>query len=430
MLVLAASCSKGEIGHDPSDRDDAISFKTQDLKADWSAKNTTRGTAVDDVDSLSEIMVYAFLSEPGHAAECYIDHKAAIQTNGMWSFSPAYYYPVDQSLDFLAYTPKANATSGADNNGIMQSLDFENKAIKITYSAPLVGRNHPDLMFSNPIFGRNRDTPLDELTFSHALTQVSMSAKVGSDTEKGRYVITRFTMHNITTAAELSYSIDRGIGSWIETSRGDFITSAMLPDPAIDGETQVKLTDKYQSIMSNGHTLFMIPQQIENKEGTLPTIQITVYDSFQGSELTFRTDELELRSPEGQGWKAGQHINLQFTFDVDDENLVIPMTLTAKLLDWVEQQVDKDIDANIYSFLDKSSVDILETSLTLYTNGIAKDIVADGVIIGSASLGNADSNGYYPITIATKGAGVGSITVVLENSHQTTITKTFNIIVE
>lgn len=419
ISIFAVSCDKSVMSNNIPNSDALISFTSEKSAVDWG----TRGISVDDINSLSQIMVYAFLSDVDGVESCYIDHREATQREGLWSFTPAYYYPLHESLDFLAYSPKADVVS----NGIAQTLDFDNKAITISYNVPLVGRNHPDLMLAAAVKECDRENPLQALHFNHALTQLSMSAKVGSLTESDRYVITRFTLHNIATGAEMSYSIDNGIGEWQETSSGDFITSSMLPDPLL-GESQVKLTDQYQSIMGNGHTLFMIPQAIEQRE-VAPTIQVVIYDTEQDAELTYRTDRLVLPSPNGNGWQAGQHINLQFAFDVNDEELVVPMTLTAKLLDWVEQEIDEEIDKNIYSFLDKSSVESGATTLTLYTNGVVSDIRADGQIITSALLGKADSNGYYQIAITTGGMGVGQITIVIENSHDTTITKTFNITV-
>lgn len=431
LTLLAAGCNKSELANDTPNSDIAISFTTEKLTADWGGKSSTRGVAVDDVNSVSSIMIYSFLTNPEEYVTLpYINHKATEKgDDNYWNFKIPEYYPGDGStLDFLAYTPVANPTSGDDNNGITQTLDFENKSVKFSYVTPIVGRNHPDLMLATPEAEKSSTSPLSNLSFSHALTQLSMSASVGNDeTPEDRYVITRFTFHDITTGATMDYSVDSGIGDWTSTAEGDFTVSAMLPDPTIEGETQVKLTKENQPIMSNGHTLFMIPQTIVNK-ATAPTIQITIYDTE--SELTYRTDELTLPAPVGKsGWDAGDHVNLQFVFDVNDENLVIPMTLEAKLLDWVEQDVDKEVDANIYAFLSDEEI-LGNTTVTLYTNGVATEVTTDGTIITGATLGSADSNGYYPIDLTTSGTGEGTITVKIENSHDTTITKTFSITVK
>ncbi|MFI3293676.1 MAG: fimbrillin family protein [Rikenellaceae bacterium] len=429
LPLLAAGCDKSELANDTPNGDTAISFTTEELTADWGSKSSTRGVAVDDVNSVSSIMIYSFLTNPEeYVTSPYINHKAAEKgDDNYWSFEIPEYYPGDGStLDFLAYTPAANATSGGDNNGITQTLDFENKSVKFSYVTPIVGRNHPDLMLATPEVEKSSTSPLDNLQFEHALTQLSMSASVGNVTPENRYVITRFTFHDITTGATMDYSVDSGIGDWTPTAGGDFIVSAMLPDPTIEGETQVKLTKEDKSIMSNGHTLFMIPQEIDGKA----TIQITIYDTDPDSDLTYRTDRLTLPAPTGKsGWEAGDHVNLQFVFDVNDDNLVIDMTLEAKLLDWVEQDVDKEVDANIYAFLSHEEISG-NTTVTLYTNGVATEVTTDGTIITGATLGSADGNGYYPITLTTSGTGEGSITVKIENSHETTITKTFSITVK
>ncbi len=457
VSLLATNCTKSEQTYETLISDTAISFAAEELSADWESKSTTRGVATNDMGDVSSIMVYAFLTEPGDIEVCYIDHEEAtvMSDDGLWGFTPARYYPKNYTLDFLSYTPEANATSGDDNNGITQTLDFDNKEITISYSAPTTARNQPDLMLATPTTEHSDDNPLVNLEFNHALTQVSMSAKVGGETESGRYVITRFTFHDITIAADLTYSVDNGFGTWTESSNGEFITSAMLPNSSIatgvddlgnttyEDPVELPSGDDYVSIMSNGHTLFMIPQAIEGKSGTAPTIQITItdteptYDIMIDEEtgeamldddgepitletftyLTYRTDKLALPSPGDAGWLMGQHVNLQFEFDIDKANEVIPLSFTAKLLDWIETDVDKEIDANIYAYLSVDSIAAGVTTVTLYTNGTVSKVGG----VGTEYSTSGDNS--YSITIS----GAGELTVNIDNSDGTTITKNFTI---
>lgn len=475
VVALLNSCSRSE---EPEvellTSGTAISFNTEELSADWGTKASTRGVAVDNENlttQASTIMVYAFMSTPeSYVTACYIENLAAtysVAYDGYWSFTPAQYYLMHKSLalDFLAYTPQPHYESDSSNNGISQSLtDFDNKEITISYSVPTTGRNQPDLMLATPQTGRYEAIPLDELELNHVLTQVSMSACVGNNTDTDRYKITRFTMHDITIAGSLTYSVDGGIGEWVESynGSGDFITSAMLPDEDL-GETPVLLTTTMTSIMTNGHTLFMIPQEIEDKSGTAPTIQITITDTWPTTEyvenasssgdynydddtggyiliegktgthdktdtyLVYRTDKLTLPSPDGDdadeigdGWLQGQHVNLQFEFEVDENQLVIPLSFTAKLMNWIEVDVDKEIDSSIYVYLNVDSIAAdTETTVTLYTNGVVTGV--DGV--GTAYSKNTDNS--YTVTIS----GPGELKVYIENSDETTITKNFTITV-
>ncbi len=495
LVALLSSCSRSEgleeLEEDLLTSGSAISFNTEELSADWGTKASTRGVAVDNTNlttQASTIMVYAFMSEPEEYVEsCYIENLAATYsaTDGRWSFNPAQYYLMHESLalDFLAYTPEPHAASDSDNNGISQSLtDFDNKEITITYSVPTTGRNQPDLMLATPQTKRYDAAQLDQLELNHVLTQVSMSACVGESTEQGRYKITRFTMHDITIAGSLTYSVGDGIGEkWIESTNGsgEFITSAMLPDEDL-GEEPLLLTDEMLSIMTNGHTLFMIPQEIETRD-TPPTIQITITDteptytteyvenanntgnyvyndetgeyeftndqngSYDIGETTttylvYRTDRLALPSPDGDddddeigdGWLQGQHVNLQFEFDVDENQEVIPLSFTAKLMNWIEVDVNKEIDASIYVYLDVDSIAAnTETTVTLYTNGVIDaeyGVTFDGTVVEYTATA-----GGYSITIPSSAAGDAgekTLKVYIENSDETTITKNFPITVQ
>ncbi len=424
LPLLVASCSVNESKIEEPVGEGAISFDAEQVQSD--SRSATRGVAINDIDDVESIMVYSFLSNPAaDVTACYIDHREAKQSAaGLWNFSPACYYPLSESLDFLAYTPKANATSGDDNNGISQSLDFDNKAVVIDYNMPLDGRNLPDLLVADPQTDRNRVDKLEMMSFSHALTQVSLSAKVGSSTDKNRYVITRFTLHDITTGAELNYSVDGGMGEWTSTKEGSYITSDMLPDPAL-GETQVKLNKNYKSIMTNGHTLMMIPQAIEAK-AERPTIQLTIYDTRD--DVTYRTGRLSLVSPDAAGWLPGKHVNLQFEFNVDADNVVIPMSFTAKLLPWEEIEIDEEIDANIYSYLSKAVLSPSDNEVTLYTNGELLEVASGGMI--AASTFSKSGDGSYTIHIDNLAVGDGIISVKIQNSQGKTITKIFNVIVK
>ncbi len=490
LVALLSSCSRSEglegLEEDLLTSGSAISFNTEELSADWGTKASTRGVAVDE-DNLttqaSTIMVYAFMSEPAdYVTACYIDNQAATYsaTDGLWRFNPAQYYLMHESLalDFLAYTPEPHAASDSDNNGISQSLtDFDNKEITITYSVPTTGRNQPDLMLATPQTGRYEYKKLDDLVLNHVLTQVSMSACVGESTATGRYKITRFSMHDITIAGSLTYSVGGGIGEeWVESTNGfgEFITSAMLPDEDL-GEEPLLLTNEMLSIMTNGHTLFMIPQEIETRS-TPPTIQITITDTkptttteyVENSEgdyvldtetgeyvpttgvgtheqvetttyLVYRTDRLALPSPDGDdagdigdGWLQGQHVNLQFEFDVDENQEVIPLSFTAKLMNWIEVDVNKEIDASIYVYLDVDSIAAnTVTTVTLYTNGV---IDAEyGVTFEETAVEYTATEGGYSITIPSSEAGDAgekTLKVYIENSDETTITKNFPITVQ
>lgn len=423
MLLLAFSCSKSRI--DKESEDIKISFSTKDIAADW--HNRTRGAAINDFNSVSSIMAYSFITNSNNnVADCYINHKEAIQDNGYWGFTPAYYYPLNESLDFLAYTPMANYSSEDDSNGVIQELDINNKAVNFTYYLPNNGRNHPDLLLATPSKGCNIDNPLQQMEFVHALTQLTMSAKVSSNTEPNRYAVLRFTLNNITTGAALNYNVNDGIGDWSEVSHGAFIVSEIFPDVTL-GEERVLLTNSLKGVMSKGNSLFMIPQEIE-KKSLAPTIQITLLDTHTG--LTYITDKILLPSPNGAGWLMGQHINLQFELDIDKSGVVIPMSFVARLLSWNNTNIDTDVDDNIYVNLDRNEVLANSTlDLMLHTNGIIKNIECNGAI-STAILGSSKKQFYYPITITTNGSGLGSVTLNIERKNGKIFSKKFNITVK
>lgn len=449
MLIplLVASCTEMDPDFDKPYGDAAISFNTKELTADWGSKASSRGVAVDDVNNVSSIMVYSFLTaQDENTPAPYINNEEAHKgDNNIWSFNPSRHYPLYEELDFLAYTPKANNDDTEnDNNGLTQTLDFENKTVKFDYSTRISGRNLPDLMLATPQTEKSRTNKLGELTFNHALTQITMSAKMADGTATkylNRYKITSFTIYNIKTSGSLDYSVSEGIGDWYDGEYGDCIAKAILPggNPDYPAETPVLLDDTdFENIMTNGQSLFLIPQPIETSTHVSgkPSIQITITDSQpttikQDGEtsttyLTYRTEVMELPSYQSNGWQKGQAVNLQFEFEFDPELVVIPMSIVARLMPWTTQTLNPEVDPNIHAWLDTKTVKAnTTTTLKLYTNGTVTSVSGMNAILGAKA-----SDSYYPVTITAGNAGQDSFEVKIKNSQDKTITKKFYINVE
>ncbi len=454
ISLLAASCSKSETTYDESYSNTAISFATEELTADWETKGLTRGEVIGDINKdVSSILVYSFLTnqDADIVAPLINNEVATKDASDIWSFNPSYYYPLGETLDFLAYTPAAHygwALSG--NNGIFQTLDFENKSVKFTYAVPVEGRNHPDLMLATPVTGCSGTNPVGTLQFNHMLTKLTMSAKMadGTATEHlNRYKITSFTLHNIQTAASLDYSVASSDGEWYDGVYGDFIVSNVLPGGAPEDYPEEKPTllttgAEYQDVMNNGQAVFMIPQPIEYSIPRIgkPAIQITITDTkptdivqngvTTQTYLNYRTGMMELPSYNQEGWKKGQAVDLRFEFTFDPDMVVLPMSLSVKLIPWVDQDIEVDVDPNIHAWLDTKSVKANGiTYLKLYTNG---EVLSAEPVSGVSKVECAltKNDGYYSIAVTAGSAGKASFKVVLDNSHDGTITKNFYINVE
>ncbi len=451
ISLVVASCNKSEPTYDMPDSDTIISFTGKEQTDGWGTKSITRGLATNDVDNApSNIMVYSFIEDSPLTTSPYINNQEAVKdaATNIWHFEPKYYYLQDKTLSFLAYLPKPDVSTEDDSyiNGITQTLDFDNQKVTFGYDVPLNGRNQPDLMLAAPKAGCNSTNQVGILNFKHVLTKITLSAKMADGTEekyKDRYKITHLSFHNIKISGSLDYSVSSFFGDWYGGKYGNYVVEQMLPggDPTISGETPTLLTtgDGFVNIMNNGQALFMVPQPIEgstNSNGK-PSIQITITDneptivtSTDGTTteeyMTYRTDIIPLPSPEQAGWQPGKAIDLQFEFMFDPDMVVIPMSLTAKLMQWTNQNVEEEIEQNIYAWLDvKSVLAGTTTTLKLYTNGVVTS--ASGM---SANLGGKNGD-YYPIEITpTTTIGTESFEVVIKNSRGKTITKKFYINVE
>ncbi len=446
--LAALSCSKSEMDQslelEESNGLVKIEFTSQD-------ETQTRGVAVDNFGSSSELNVYAIVHQADVTEECYIDDEQLLYAGSgssdgvtLWSLAADYYYPAAYTLDFFAYSPCVKSVTDSDWNGAAYVFDVEDKSMEITYNSPTAARNMSDIMIATPVVDQGSTSEAVNLSFKHIFTQVTMSAKLATATLNSteienpteRFAITRFVINNIHTSGVFTCAVDEAGASSMEWNLGSdddthaFITSAMLPDPDLyEDEERVMLNGEYQSIMSNGHSLMMIPQPIEASTSSsgVPTIQITIWDSVD--DVYYRTDLMTLPSPDNLGWVMGDAINLLFEFDVDSDGIVIPMAFYVDRIDWVIDEIDKELDANAYAYLDTNIVAAnSSTTIMLYTNKSLESVASTSANISGVAY-SAVAGGYQ-LTIDAAAAGDGSIAVVLDNSDEKTITKTFAITVQ
>lgn len=498
------SCSKTEPKDTTQEDGGEVNFTLQEIDVDW-----TRGTSVDAATDITSVGVYAVrnsddLEDKSYEKSLYINNLSAVQSDGIWQFSPSLYYPVGETLKFFAYSPYVNSSV----NGISSEFDLDSEEMTLTYNAPTVdARNQPDILVSSGIGNQNGDGGLD-LNYSHALTKITMSAKAkslplievtGVDGElsyvEPEFYIVRFTMGYIATIGKLTCSADKdGVitigdatnasGPWIidQGTRSSVIASNAytLPDPtgtysdedkgeAIHRDAVKLNTTSCENVMG-GQALFMIPQRIENLPEDVypykPTIAVEIYEKV--TDTYYRTSEMSLPTPdiddddEGDGFQMGQHINLQFEFDIAATGVVIDMSLTPTVREWTDFEVNTDIDPNIYLMLESENVTSVgeKATVVLYTNSaeMPTDLTMGGGLEScSASISGsapAETSGAhttsdadltpYTITIDTSkladGTTSGTITVTayadkydetgdINNGKptETKITKSFNL---
>lgn len=484
LAVLAVSCTNNQLdAGDPEDPQSSgeIIYTVADQVADW-----TRGTSVDSGDDINDFIVYGVRKSGTDERSLYVNGLTAIEgQSGIWSFNPALYYPYGESLKFWAISPMTVESTATDDkgNGVTYSFDLEkevsadgvsaattrNELLTINYSVPTTdARNQPDIVVAA---GQTGSTSPLELEYQHLLTKITLSAKLDDENvpatstlitydsegneigtrevdNNDRYVVTRFTMQHIATNGTIMFEGGNIIstndsGDWIidqQIDRGVVIISTAYTLAPPTNEHAVELnTDDYQYIMKdsegNDQALFMIPQRIEKLPADVypytPTVFVTVYD--KELDAYYRTSELPLPTPDGDGWIMGEHINLQLEFNPSDDNLVIAMSITPVINEWTEHEVWAEVDPNITLWCSDNEIEAASGQvINLYTNTTNDPVVTFDDAGITATVGAKSGDSYFPVTIDASGATQTDVimTVRVENSDSKTLTKQFALTVK
>ncbi|MFI3286005.1 MAG: fimbrillin family protein [Rikenellaceae bacterium] len=297
ILVFLISCESSNVDNIYTSRENISFFISQD-------SNCTKGTPIDSVEMLSNIGVFATLtqglyadaeiSEPNLMRNKLVEHvgdKWVYKSPQEWTTEP------NELISFFAYAPFAS-----DYNGIT-IVEESDKMPTIRYQVPQENTLQPDLMVAKPAYNRVKDQGAVGLTFRHALAAISFSVK-GDASRK----ITAVTLSNIVAAATLS----------LDSSDIDWGAPAKRSDQSYnlgikEGSTAPGFGGVSSSITASNGYLMMIPQDI-----TDVTIEVKVEDEVESIDLNFES---------GSEWIAGAKYN--YIIDLKTETIEYDITQTS-----------------------------------------------------------------------------------------------------
>lgn len=240
------------------------------------------------------------------AKEAWINGKATYGSAWEVAGGP-YYWPIEEKLQFFAYSPVDGVTYTATDG---QAKGFP----KFTYTVGATDDTQKDLVISSALNlakATSGATPTVSLTFKHALTQINI--QVVQESLDYTYEITKdVTITGVKGSGTFTYT-GENTGAW-EASGNDVEYTYTLGDIK-DG------TDK--SEVMAGNALMLIPQDLTNAKITI------TYNTKKGSSYVFKgTKEISLNLT--TAWGFGTKILYKLTLPVGGEKVKVD----AKADEW------------------------------------------------------------------------------------------------
>ena len=296
--------------------------------------------------NLSAIKVAAFLGDKLYFPELEFDKGS----DGVFSSTPDYFWPTDDSrLSFKAYAPLnpgGDVTLTADSH-VMTGFS---PAASLADQVDFITADATGYRTANEATGV-------ELTFDHRLSQIEVLAKTDNDTYT-------FKVSGVRIAQPVSSGdFDFNTDTWT------LGTDKAVYESTFD--TPVVLNSTPASVMGNGHSAMLIPQQLtewdrENDstntaKGAYLAVKLEVATAATGVTVYPFPSDANCQwaaIPVDTDWQPGKTYiyTLDFTHgagyvDPDDPQpgkpvLGGPIRFTVDVADWVTENVDKSMSAS------------------------------------------------------------------------------------
>lgn len=248
-----------------------------------------------------------------------------------------YYWPLEGSLSFIAYSPFADVTA---------SYDQSTKTLKISdFSLSTTIADQKDLMYSRASDASNKsDNEIEynngtekgvKIQFRHALSQLRFSAKASSNVDAATtyFKINNITIKNAENKGTLNIIDDAISGNngegWTMTTNNKTNFVALNVDKA----DAVKLTNEY---VEKGDNVLVIPQTLA--DDFVVSVNYTMYNAAN-VDLGSKTVDVKLNQTNGISAIAPNKIyNIQLIIDAD------VIRFSPEIVNWDTEVVSKEYD--------------------------------------------------------------------------------------
>lgn len=357
-VVALAACTKNEADTTAYEQGKVINFNTVAGKA---TKAPITGTTYSY--NCPDFGVFASYLEKNKTwaankadAVRYMDDVTVTfdDTKDIWVPEDTYYWPLEGSLSFIAYSPAAAATAAfAEETGTLTLTGFSvnttvEDQVDLLYSSVNADRTANESYYNDDTNNKHSQTAQNDkgvnIKFKHALAQVVFKAKAHDDVYDAglSFKVNSITVNAVKTATSMTVvnpqdaDLAADITTWTipaTPTKDDFLVnttafpSATVAVEGTGNEGTNFLTDDF-STGEIGSALLMIPVK-DNTDNdtddafdvTDPTVTIvyTLYRLSDAQPLGQKTVTVHFNTIDGtvKEWLAGKKYIYQFTIDLD-----------------------------------------------------------------------------------------------------------------
>lgn len=204
----------------------------------------------------------------------------------------------------------------------------------------------------------------------------------------------------------------------------------------IDSDGIIANTTFYYKIMTcydASATTYEIGDLLSSDGSAFAGVEYFVVKDMDGT--IYETGDISLSPIFTSGWNAGDWYTLQVTFDATfGSNITVPLSVEAQVLDWIDQDVEVELDEQLVVYCDQMSLSHSATSVVFYTNATSTEITASSTscTVGSVVKSSSAVDGIYTCTIPVSDlplSGSITISVVIPNGGMN-VTKVFTLNIE
>ncbi|MFR9503781.1 MAG: fimbrillin family protein [Rikenellaceae bacterium] len=388
LSIILNSCVKSDI--------DAVNVEGSDnqilfgMSADW-----TRASVVDGLVDIPSYDVYSYYTQgvewedatstdlkpyftSSIATPFTITRYGDSDSGYSWSYDGgARYWPAVTSnyLSFIAAYPISE---------LSHSFDADSGLPKFSYTTLELATDNEDLVV-DARYDLNSENVADGVVgfdFQHALSmmsfQVELAGELSADNSvaysSDNFSVNGITIQGLYNNADLSINnTDDGSRELVwnidKTSTTD-VTAAQ--GNTFKANSDYNLLDEkgnFYDIMSEGKGVFLLPQDIDTKRKSAPTIVVRLRRSFYANkedetnntltEIVYESEPVTIPSgaTESSSLEYGVHYKLSITInlaDLDEYNT--PLTLMSEIMDWTATTVTATINHNQYIYSSISEI--------------------------------------------------------------------------
>lgn len=320
-LVTAAGCS--------SDKEEDFKLSKSSIAFTASVPYAQNERSVITTQNINEFTVYGYVGD-----ELYMNAMQVTKQGNNWVYSPTYYWPVDQTVDFYSYSPASAAGMG--------TLLTANNDFRID--------NYTNDGNTDFIYAVNKNEKASETTgttsrqvqvnFRHAMSKIAVMFSKRSNTGNFKFFVRNvsvvnaynqgnFIFPNSTTSSDELNSDN--VGSWEGQTA---LTSELLNNTIIG-----PVNDASGAVAANSTGyMFVIPQSIRPYESDVPNSAGMYFDvecQFQSADsdhviwpnaaITEQTEDqyahirIPIRNKNGAEWELGHSYVYTISLDVPAE---------------------------------------------------------------------------------------------------------------